>query len=438
MKNILILSGHDPSGGAGMIQDSKCVLSFGYNPITIPTVLTIQTGKETINAIGICPDYFKNCLYFILDKINVSAVKIGLINNLEKAHVIRSAFCNTNIPIVYDPVFTSSSGYNFLDKEIYFKIVETLFPLCSIVTPNISELEILTTKSIVSIEDLKNAIISISKLGPKHIIAKGFKVKENISRDVFYYNEGDFLYIDKPIIKSSWNHGTGCTYSSVLVCKLNEGIVNAFKFASNYMETFLSYEATYNHIDHVLNNETLTMEKIKTLNEIKHGILLFKKANLISFIPEVGSNIAQIQNNGKRITDVATLPTRIVKVSDKIESFLSPAFGINSHMSRFVLACNKFDKKIKSAMNIKYSDKLIHKIKKLNISNLEIDRTGEPREKANMEGQTINWIVRKVRAKLKYLPQIIYDKGAHGKEPMIRVLGENAIQVVNTVIDISK
>jgi hydroxymethylpyrimidine/phosphomethylpyrimidine kinase len=102
-------------------------------------------------------------------------------------------------------------------------------------------------------------------------------------------------------------------------------------------------------------------------------------------------------------------------------------------MAHVVLTVMKHDASYRSAMNIKYAEKTVDICKKVGFTVKSFDRKDEPIEKKDKEGFSLEWGVNKVLEQSKIIPDIIYDKGGWGKEPMIRVLGKNPLDVVNKI-----
>jgi predicted fused transcriptional regulator/phosphomethylpyrimidine kinase/diadenosine tetraphosphate (Ap4A) HIT family hydrolase len=156
------------------------------------------------------------------------------------------------------------------------------------------------------------------------------------------------------------------------------------------------------------------------------------------FIPEVRSNIVMAIENAKNINDVAGIPGRITSVHGKPKVFMKPEFGVSSHMARLVLSIMKFDPSKRSAINIIYNSKIIEICQKLGLKISYYDRKEEPESVKMIEGGTIPWGVEAAIKRIGDVPDIIYHKGAWGKEPSIALIGTNAVEVVKMVVCIAK
>jgi predicted fused transcriptional regulator/phosphomethylpyrimidine kinase len=145
------------------------------------------------------------------------------------------------------------------------------------------------------------------------------------------------------------------------------------------------------------------------------------------FVPEVGMNIGYALQDAKKLDDICAINGRIVKTKDKPVRYGSIEFGVSKHVASIILAAMKFDCKTRCAMNLKYSDENIEKCKKARFKIGTFDRIQEPHEAKS----TMEWGTTKTIQKLGSVPDIIYDTGGNGKEPMIRILGKNPKDVVN-------
>jgi predicted fused transcriptional regulator/phosphomethylpyrimidine kinase len=149
-----------------------------------------------------------------------------------------------------------------------------------------------------------------------------------------------------------------------------------------------------------------------------------------SLIPEVGTNIAYALPGARSPEDVAAVEGRIVRLGSRVHPVGTVKFGASDHIARIVLTTMKFDPAIRSAANIRFSEELIGLLEGLLFDICSFDRTKEP------EGvRTMDWGV--AFCCKEAVPDVIYDRGAMGKEPMIRILGEDPVTVAHNIIKLS-
>jgi hydroxymethylpyrimidine/phosphomethylpyrimidine kinase len=115
----------------------------------------------------------------------------------------------------------------------------------------------------------------------------------------------------------------------------------------------------------------------------------------------------------------------VIRVGNSVDHLGGLKFGASKHIARIILTAMKFDPESRSAMNIKYSPEIIDMLSSLDFSISSFDRKSEPQETSSME-----WGTERAIKELKSVPDIIYDDGGIGKEPMIRILGKDPQDVL--------
>jgi len=134
--------------------------------------------------------------------------------------------------------------------------------------------------------------------------------------------------------------------------------------------------------------------------------------------------------------DVAAIPGRISQVEKSLLICNDPIFGASRHIAKVILAAMRFDSEMRSAMNIRYSKKLIEVCQGLGFRAASFDRAQEPEDVKAREGSTLEWGTQRALKGLGHIPDLVYDEGDMGKEPMIRILGRNPSEVVEKVLRI--
>jgi predicted fused transcriptional regulator/phosphomethylpyrimidine kinase len=155
-------------------------------------------------------------------------------------------------------------------------------------------------------------------------------------------------------------------------------------------------------------------------------------------IPEVRSNIVMARENAENLNDVAGIPGRITVVHGKPMACMKPDFGASSHMARLILSIMEHDPRRRSALNIRYDEKIISICKKLGLEVSSYDRKEEPESIRKIEGETIPWGVEMAIKKIGKVPDVIYHTGDWGKEPSISIIGNDAVDVAKMAVCIVK
>jgi hydroxymethylpyrimidine/phosphomethylpyrimidine kinase len=131
--------------------------------------------------------------------------------------------------------------------------------------------------------------------------------------------------------------------------------------------------------------------------------------------------------------EVAGFPGRISQIGDEVLIYKDPVFGASQHIARVILAAMKHAPKLRSAMNIRYNPNILAAGEKMEFRTASFDRKKEPKDVKEREGSTLEWGTHLALEGLEDMPDLVYDEGEVGKEPMIRVLGRNPMEVVEKV-----
>ncbi|MDQ0151209.1 bifunctional hydroxymethylpyrimidine kinase/phosphomethylpyrimidine kinase [Eubacterium multiforme] len=224
MYRALTIAGSDCSGGAGIQADLKSFSANGVFGMSVITAITAQNTQGVFGIEDISPNMIKDQIRVIFDDIRVDAIKIGMVSKIESIKAIGEGLrAIKDLPqIVLDPVMVSKSGFKLLSEDSKDTLIKELFPLSTLITPNLPEAEEIIGEEIKTIEDMEKACIKLKKLGPKYILVKGGHL-ENDATDILYDGE-KFIYLNQKRIDSKNTHGTGCTLSSAIAANLAKGM----------------------------------------------------------------------------------------------------------------------------------------------------------------------------------------------------------------------
>jgi len=175
-------------------------------------------------------------------------------------------------------------------------------------------------------------------------------------------------------------------------------------------------------------------EKLEVINQIKEIYSFIKLKKFIKLIPEVRTNIAGALLDAKTKEDVAGIDGRITIVNDMPKAAGDIKFGVAEHTARLILEAKKFDKSINYVINLKYRPELIKILQKeTDLELKEILRENEPEKLKNKEFSTMQWLIKESIDKNGKIPDIIWDRGSIGKEPMIRLFGKNSADIIEKI-----
>ena len=235
---VLIIAGSDSSGGAGIQADTKTVTALGSYAMTAITAVTAQNTKGVKKIISIPAKIVQKQITMILDDIGTHAVKIGMLHNtgiIKSVYKTLKRYKSKNV--VLDPVMTAKGGAKLLSNSSIKYLKKLLLPLCTIVTPNIPEAEVLTGYSISSKEDMIKAAKTILNMGSKNVLLKSGHLKNKMIFDILATKKGIKVF-KKRKIRTRNTHGTGCTLSSALATCLSQkkNIVKSCKISLGYVD----------------------------------------------------------------------------------------------------------------------------------------------------------------------------------------------------------
>ena len=146
---VLTIAGSDCSGGAGIQADIKAISALGAYAASAITAITVQNTLGVTGIHPVPPAYVKGQIEAVMDDIRPKAVKIGMINDAEIVKVIAESILKYHPEyVVFDPVMVSTSGCKLMEDEAIEAITTRLIPLASLITPNLSEAEILAGQKI--------------------------------------------------------------------------------------------------------------------------------------------------------------------------------------------------------------------------------------------------------------------------------------------------
>lgn len=235
MKKLLTIAGSDCSGGAGIQADLRVFQNLGSYGMSVITAVTAQNTFGVRDIYPIPPEHVAAQLEAITSDIVVDGVKCGMLVNAAIIRVIADSMRENNWPnLVIDPVIRSSSGHALLDDPGLRELTSELLPQAFVVTPNITEAEILSGEPVRCLSDMKTAAQKIARLGVRNVIIKGGHL-EGDSIDLLYDGR-DFFELGAIRMNKRHTHGTGCIFSSALTTSLAAGqkIQEAFGSAKEY------------------------------------------------------------------------------------------------------------------------------------------------------------------------------------------------------------
>lgn len=260
-KICLTIAGLDPSGGAGIIADIKTFTSFGCFATAAVSSLTFQNTTGVFGAAHQTAETMRGQIEPILDDFRVDALKTGMLPTGEVIEEVARLVTENNLKdFVVDPVVRSTSGFDLIDDAALRSLIEKLFPLADLITPNVPEAERIAQMKIETREDIKKAAKTMRQLGAKNVLIKGGHLSisdsgfgtadlknsgedrrpktEDRNKAIDFLFAGEKLHIfEAELIETSATHGTGCTLAAAITANLANGktLVEAVETAKRFV-----------------------------------------------------------------------------------------------------------------------------------------------------------------------------------------------------------
>ncbi|MDX8389533.1 MAG: bifunctional hydroxymethylpyrimidine kinase/phosphomethylpyrimidine kinase [Mariprofundaceae bacterium] len=221
----LAIGGSDSSGGAGIQADLRSFSKVGIHGCSAITALTAQNPKEIIHIEKTSEKQFVSELQAAFSYYDVRAVKTGMLVDSKRVHwVIQSLqhCADQNIPIVVDPVLIASSGTHLLAKSAMAILQNDLFPLATLITPNLDEAEVLLNHAVD--DPVEDAAALMMRYGTA-VLLKGGHGKGEMLLDVLCEKSGDVSLFSHPrkVLSLDEAHGTGCRLAATITAWIGKG-----------------------------------------------------------------------------------------------------------------------------------------------------------------------------------------------------------------------
>ena len=221
---ILSIAGSDSGGGAGIQADLKTFSALGCYGMTAISAITAQNTQGVRAIHGVPPEILRAQIAAVVEDIGVDAVKIGMLHSPEVVQVVADAIDQYQLPqVVLDPVMVATSGDRLMANETVQVLVQQLFPLVQVITPNLDEAALLLGQPVEGIQALELAAQALLNLGAPAVLLKGGHLAGDVVVDVLAQADGRVQQWQSARIATANSHGTGCTLSSALAVYLALG-----------------------------------------------------------------------------------------------------------------------------------------------------------------------------------------------------------------------
>ncbi|ALU12820.1 hypothetical protein EYM_07800 [Ignicoccus islandicus DSM 13165] len=428
MRRALTIGGLDPSAGAGIETDVKVGEVFNVHFHPIVTMITFQTTSMFAGGTCVNKEVLLAQMENYLEKVDTW--KVGALCNEAIADTLANLVDEFRSKVVLDPVLEASAG-----GKLYTGRLNSLLELLKrsyAVTPNIKEVERILGIKIRSIEDIRWSAEELQKLGPELVIITGghFGTDEEYIIDYVRWNGKELIMKGKRIPINI--HGSGSILAASLTSLLASGKdpITSARYSIGYTRVVHRFVKSLDggYVGDVLTSFRLAYYRFECHEEYRAFIkwlesLPFEKAKKIA--PEVGLNVAcSIPKEVSRgVSTVIGVPGRLHLTPRGLRKCDCPWWGGSNHLARLLVNAMKYSD-YKVAINIKYSEENVQRLREMGLKVVEIDRSLQQRGM-----KTMKWLVEYVYNKYNEIPQVIYDRGFYGKEAMIRIFAKDLTQL---------
>jgi hydroxymethylpyrimidine/phosphomethylpyrimidine kinase len=238
----LSVAGSDCSAGAGIQADLKTFTALGVYGLTAVTCVVAEVPRKVSRIEPVTARVVREQIEVLLKNFRVGAIKAGLLCSAEIVCAVAQTIQDgekaaaRSIPFVVDPVMIATGGDNLLEPEAVEAYENKLFPLATLITPNLDEAALLLETTINDRKQMENATKALAKKYGVSILLKGGHLRANNAIDLLFHH-GELTEFTAPYVRGVETHGTGCTYSAAITAGLASGfsLEKAIKRAKTFV-----------------------------------------------------------------------------------------------------------------------------------------------------------------------------------------------------------
>lgn len=434
----LTIAGSDSGGGAGVEADLKTFAALGVFGACAITAITAQNTQGVYEILPVPPRMVKRQIDVVLDDVSIKVAKTGMLYSRSIMREVAEAIDRHKLRAVVDPVFRAGSGDLLICEGARETLIEKIVPRAFVVTPNRSEAEEIAQMKIQNVDDVKMAAEHIAKLGADAVVVKGGHLEGKDVTDVLYH-KGEFKTFKKPRVEAE-AHGAGCTFSAAITAYLaiDYDVMEAVTRAEQFMQNAITFglrvgggRVPVNPMVHLYNEA----EKFRVLENVSAATRMVEEnPEVLPYIAEVGTQVAMALSYASKPQHVAAVEGRILRLRGAAKAVGSVRFGASSHVARIILTAMKHNPASRAALNLCYDSELVRGFERTGCVVSSFDRKLEPSHVKAVEGGSLVWGVEEAVKAVGRVPDVIYDLGEVGREPMIRVLGASATNVMEKTL----
>jgi hydroxymethylpyrimidine/phosphomethylpyrimidine kinase len=252
----LTIAGSDSSSGAGIQADLKTFGALGVYGITAVTCVVSETPGKVSRIEPVPAEVVRDQIEVVASSFPIGAIKTGLLCSAEIVRTVARAVSNlSRVPLVVDPVFIATSGDRLLDPKAIEVYEKELFPLATLITPNLDEAGQLLEEKIDSRESMERAGRALFGKYNTNILLKGGHLSGESAMDLLVTANGIKTFA-APFVRNIATHGTGCTYSAAITAgivvgkPLEQAVADAKKFVTKAISEHFRWGKNLDALNH--------------------------------------------------------------------------------------------------------------------------------------------------------------------------------------------
>jgi hydroxymethylpyrimidine/phosphomethylpyrimidine kinase len=246
---VMTIAGSDNSAGAGAQADLKTMCALGTYGVTAITCVVAEVPGKVSAIQPIEPRIVAEQIRLLFEAFPVAAVKTGMLYSREIIATAADALAGSKVPLVVDPVMVATSGDPLLQADAVALYRERLFPMATVVTPNLDEVRTLLGRAVTSLNEMRRAGAELVAQFGSSFLLKGGHLREAVATDLLFIAGGGAVHeFSAPFADGVSTHGTGCTYAAAIAAGLGKGltlrdaVAEAKAFVTRAVTQFLRWE----------------------------------------------------------------------------------------------------------------------------------------------------------------------------------------------------
>jgi hydroxymethylpyrimidine/phosphomethylpyrimidine kinase len=236
---VLTIAGSDSGGGAGLQADIRTCTLLGVHALCAVTAVTVQNSVGVKGFHKVPGEVIGAQIEVVCHDIGLQAAKTGMLASEEIIVAVARSWRDhaPEVPLVVDPVCASMHGDPLLDSSALDSVRAELFPLATLVTPNLHEVRLLVDIDVVDPESQREAARALHGLGPQWALVKGGHLRGSASSTDLLFDGNDFQQFESTRVNTTHDHGAGDTLAAATACALAHGypVPDAVAFAKGWV-----------------------------------------------------------------------------------------------------------------------------------------------------------------------------------------------------------